>query len=130
MINLLKRLLYVYIFVYLSISGLYFFKVINEVFLISTVYAGVLNLFNVLLALVLYAVSVKKTSSKFMIYNFGGVVARLFINIPIIIIVIKFLNIDKYAFILVLFLFYFISLGLEVLFYTKNSQKKLKVNVH
>lgn len=122
--NILKRVLFLYVIVFLTIGILFYFNVIDKLTVRSAVYAGLLNLINVLMATTLYSLSKDKPNSTFMIYNLGGMVARFFVNIPIIILIIKFLNIDKYAFILVFFIFYFVSLGLEVQFYTKNSQKK------
>ena len=58
-----------------------------------------------------------------MIYNLGGLSLRLFALLIIFVLVIKFLNIDKYAFILVFFLFYFITLVIEVLFYLRIAKK-------
>lgn len=58
-----------------------------------------------------------------MIYNLGGLVVRLMVLLTIFVLVIKFLNIDDYGFILVFFLFYFISLVFEVKFYLKKAKK-------
>lgn len=58
-----------------------------------------------------------------MIYNLGGLVVRLMVLLTIFVLVIKFLNIDNYGFILVFFLFYFISLVFEVKFYLKKAKK-------
>jgi len=96
---------------------------ISNLFFISSIYAGILNLINALAAVQLFKISYKTGGSSFMIYNLGGLGIRLLFLLTIFVLVIKFLNIDKYGFILVFFLFYFISLVFEVIFYLKTAKK-------
>jgi hypothetical protein len=103
-----------------------YLNVITDLFLVSAIYAGIINLINTLAAIKLFDISFKSGTSFFMIYTLGGLGVRLMLLLIIFVIVIKFLNIDNYAFILVFFLFYFISLGLEVIFYLKKANNNKK----
>lgn len=123
MSNFTKQVIILYGIVYSILLILFFSDVISQLFLISTIYAGVLNLINALVAVKLFNISYKSGGSMFMIYNLGGLGIRLMSLLVIFVLVIKLLNIDKYAFILVFFLFYFISLIFEVMFYLKKAKK-------
>jgi hypothetical protein len=101
-----------------------YFEIINELKFFSIIYAGILSLINVLTAVLLFRYSYKSRHSSFMILNFGGLGIRVFFLLLGFVLVIKLLNIDKYAFILVFFLFYFISLSLEVVYYLQTATKK------
>lgn len=121
--NFIKSIIGLYVIVYLVLLLLYNFDVITTHFLSSSIYAGLLNLINAFLAVKLFNISYKKGGSSFMIYNLGGLGIRLMFLLIAFVVIIKFLNIDKYGFILVFFLFYFISLFFEVIFYLKKSNK-------
>lgn len=123
MSSFLKKIFYLYLFFYLLFGLFYYYNAISYLFFLSTIYAGILNLINSFIAVKLFKLSYKSGSSKFMIYNLGGLSLRLFALLIIFVLVIKFLNIDKYAFILVFFLFYFITLVIEVLFYLRIAKK-------
>ena len=118
--NFTKQIIVLYLLVYGTILVLRYLNFVSELFLISSIYAGIINLANSFAAIKLFNFSFKSGNSFFMIYALGGLGIRLMFILIIFVIVIKFLNIDKYAFILVFFLFYFSSLGLEVLFYLKK----------
>lgn len=122
--SFIKRIIVLYTIVYLVLGFLYYTDTIKELFFISSVYAGVLNLFNSFAAVKLFNISYKKGASSFMIYNLGGLGLRLMVLLVIFVLVIKFLNIDEYGFILIFFLFYFISLIFEVIFYIYKTQNK------
>ena len=131
LLNLIKRkklnsitiaILVLYVLSYTAIIILHLNGTVSENFLISSIYAGLLNLINSILAIIFFNRSYRSGSQKFMIYNLGGMGIRLMLLLFAFVIVIKFLNIDNYAFILVFFLFYFISLIFEVLFYLKKSK--------
>ena len=101
---------------------LYAFNIISNLNLISSFYAGFINIINSILAIVVFNKSYKSGNQKFMIYTLGGMGLRLLLLLVLFFLAIKFLNIDYYGFILVFFLFYFISLVLEVLFYLKKAK--------
>lgn len=118
-----KSIIYLYVVVYIILLSLRYADIISHLFFISAIYAGVLNLVNAFAAVQLFKISFKSGNSSFMIYNLGGLGIRLFFLLVIFVLVIKLLNIDKYGFILVFFLFYFISLVFEVIFYLKTAKK-------
>lgn len=118
-----KQIIFLYGIVYIILTTLYFTDVISQTFFISSIYAGLLNLINAFLAVKLFNLSYKYGGSMFMMYNLGGLGIRMIFLLIIFVLVIKFLNIDKYAFILVFFLFYFISMIFEVMFYLKKAKK-------
>lgn len=121
--NITKPITILYIVVYSTLIILNALDIVSYLFLISSVYAGLLNLLNTIVAVKIFNKSYQSNNSTFMIYNLGGLGIRLFILIIVFVLVIKFLNIDEYAFILVFFLFYFISLIFEVIFYLKKAKK-------
>ena len=124
--SFIKRILVLYSIVYIVLGFLYFNNTISQLFFVSSIYAGILNLINSFAAVKLFNISYKKGASSFMIYNLGGLGLRLMVLLVIFVIVIKFLNIDEYGFILIFFLFYFISLIFEVIFYINKTQNKHK----
>lgn len=124
--SFLKRIIILYILVYSVLGIFYFTGTIDKMFFISSIYAGLLNIINSFAAVKLFNISYKKGASSFMIYNLGGLGLRLMLLLVIFVLVIKFLNIDEYGFILIFFLFYFISLIFEVIFYINKTQNKHK----
>ncbi len=121
--NFTKKILYLYLVVYFILFILHYTDVISQLFIISSIYAGLINLINAFAAVKLFNISYKSGASTFMIYNLGGMGIRLFSILIMFVLVIKILNVDKYGFILVFFLFYFISLVFEVIFYLKTVKK-------
>lgn len=118
----------IYISIYIIISGLYFVKFITTPILISSIYAGILTCINFIIALFLFEYSFKKSNKIFLIFNFGGLGLRLLFLMIAIFIIIKFLIIDKYAFILTFFLFYFIFLSIEIIYLHKNKTREINFN--
>lgn len=124
MADFTKKIIYLYLIIFAILFLLNILHVISLLFLTSAFYAGVLNLINAFVAVRLFKLSYKSGAKSFLIYNLGGLGFRLIIIIICIIVVIKFLNIDEYGFILVFFLFYFVSLIFEILFYLKVASKR------
>lgn len=118
----LNQIIYLYLSVFIIIAILYFTKTIASKFLFSAILAGIINLINAFAAVKLFQLSYKKGGSSFLIYNLGGLGIRLISLLIIFLLIIKLLNIDEYAFIFIFFLFYFISLILEVFFYIKYKE--------
>ncbi len=123
MSNFIRNIIIFYFVSFIIVLILKYFEIITELSFISIIYAGVLSLINVLAAVLLFHYSYKSRHSSFMILNFGGIGVRIFFLLLAFFLIIKFLNIDKYAFILVFFLFYFISLSLEVIYYLRITTK-------
>ncbi|MDZ7765286.1 MAG: hypothetical protein U5K00_12795 [Melioribacteraceae bacterium] len=70
--------------------------------------------------------SLGKTNNEFLLFNLGGMMIRLFFLLVVVFIVIKFLNIDKYAFIFLFFIFYFTSLIFEVNYFRIKAKEQGK----
>ncbi len=117
-----RRIIYLYIFIFILISVFYYINIITPKFLYSSILAGLINFLNAFSAVKLFQISYKKGGSSFLLYNFGGMGIRLAVLLILILIIIKFLNIDLYGFIFIFFLFYFITLILEVIFYAKYKE--------
>ncbi len=120
----LKRIISLYLIIFTILTILFFSGTISKLFLFSSMIAGALNLINAFAAVKFFQLSHKSGNSSFMIYNLGGLTVRLLGLLVVFVLVIKFLNIDEYAFIFIFFLFYFISLILEVMFYIKTVKKQ------
>lgn len=127
MIKTAKIISIFYIVIYLSAFIMYKSGFISELFLYSAIYAGVLNLLNSLSAFFLFKYSFGKSNNIFLIANLGGMGVRLLILLLAVFIFIKFLNIDKYGFILTFFIFYFFLLIFEI-YYFKNKVEKKGIN--
>jgi hypothetical protein len=123
--SITKRIIFLYAFVYIIIFLLYFLNTVSSQFLISSIYAGIINLINSYFAVKLFNESFKSGNQKFLIYNLGGLGIRLLVLMVVFVLIIKFLNIDYYGFILVFFLFYFNSLIFEVLFFLKKQKNSI-----
>jgi low temperature requirement protein LtrA len=65
----------------------------------------------------------KKGSAEFMIYVFGGMVARIFINLTIILFLSQILKVTFNSFILVFFVFYVIFLIIELIYLAKYEKR-------
>ena len=121
--SFIRNTLIIYSVSFVFIFLLKYFDVVSSIFYLSAIYAGVINLVNTFIAALLFKLSYKSDHSSFMIFNFGGLGVRIIFLLISFILVIKFLNIDKYGFIFIFFIFYFISLALEVIFYSHSSKQ-------
>lgn len=80
-----------------------------------------LNFTNYCIALALFRFSVQKSNKLFLIYNFGGMVTRMIFMLTCLILCIKSLKIDIYAFIFTFLVFYFMSLIGEIMYFHKKQ---------
>lgn len=124
MIKTAKIISIFYVIIYLSAYIMYKSDIISELFLFSTIYAGVLNLLNSVAAFFLFKYSFGKSNNIFLIANLGGMGVRLLFLLIAVFIFIKFLNIDKYGFILTFFIFYFFLLIFEINYFKNKVEKK------
>jgi hypothetical protein len=108
----------------ITIALLYFFQIIDQLFLNSAIYAILFNIINFVAAVYLFKSSLGKSNNTFLIKNLGGMGLRLIILLLVIFISLKFLNIVRYGFILVFFIFYFVYLILEINFFRLSSINK------
>jgi hypothetical protein len=126
--KILKSVLIICLPFYIVAFILFQLQVIDQLILVSAVYAGLLNIINFVTASAAFIWTLKKDNKKFLIFNLGGMGVRLFFLLLGIFILLKFLKIDFYAFILVFFVFYFIFLIVEVYNFhkTMESVKRIK----
>ena len=108
--------------VYLIIFTLYLLKIVSDLVLVTSIYAGALNIINFLAASLAFKWTLKKDNKKFLLFNLGGMGVRLFFLLCSIFILLNFLKIDIYAFILVFFVFYFVFLIVEVNYFHKSME--------
>ncbi len=112
------------VFGIITITILYYTSIIDNFFLTSAVYAILFNIINFVAAIYFFKSSLGKGNNSFLIRNVGGMGLRFIILLLVIFISLKFLNIDKYGFILVFFIFYFIYLVIEINFFRISSLNK------
>ena len=119
-----RIILFIYILVYVTLAALYNFGVIDFSFLYSAIIAGILNVVNSLLAILLFEYSYKKGGNVFLLANLGGMGARMIFILVSILIIMKFFTINEIAFLLIFFIIYFILLSSEVFYFHKKTKNK------
>lgn len=121
----LNLILVIFLALYVLLIVLYKTSVISYAFLNASFYSGVINILNVLASLLAFNYSMNRSNKIFLIFNVGGMILRMFLLLAIILILLKFLNIDKYGFIFNFFILYIVFLAIEVNYFRlKISQKK------
>lgn len=118
----ISYLLVLYLVSYMVLGILYYLDFIDKLFISSALYAAVLNILNIILALLLYYFSIGKSNSTFLMLNLGGMGVRLFFLLVSVFIFLKFLKIDKYAFIFIFFIFYFLQIIFEIAYLNKRAK--------
>ena len=113
-------MLFLYVVAYSVFGVLFYLKIVDSLFIFSSFYAAILNISNILLALLLYYFSVGKSNSAFLILNLGGMGVRLLFLLISVFIFLKFLKIDKYAFIFIFFIFYFLQIIFEIGYFNRR----------
>ncbi len=109
------------------ILGLYLFELISSLMFLSVSFAIIINVINFLISTLLFTWSVEKSNTQFLLFNLGGMGIRLLFLLITIFIATKFLNVDIYGFILVFFIFYFMFVIMNVVYYhTMCESKKIK----
>ncbi|MGE5498000.1 MAG: hypothetical protein ACM3Q2_08025 [Syntrophothermus sp.] len=121
--KIINQVLILFLVVYITLAILYKNNTVSYAFLSASFYAGLINLLNVAAAVAAFNLSLRKSQNMFLIYNMGGMVARLFILLAIFVIFLKFLNIDEYGFIFTFFVLYFVSLILEINYFRIKAVK-------
>ena len=123
--KIVKQLLIVYVGIYSILLTLYNFGLIDYGFLSSSFYAGVLSITNLILALLFYHLSLKKSNKIFIIFNLGGMGVRLFLLLIAVFIFLKFLKIDEYGFIFIFFILYILQLIIELGFFNRKADRNI-----
>ncbi len=118
----LKKLLIFYSISLVLFLLFHFLGIFGESSYISISIAVGLNIVNIFLALFLFEKSIDSSHQKFMVFNLGGMLVRVFFLLILFIVIIKILKIDIYEFILVFFVFYFIQLIIEILHFAKYRE--------
>jgi hypothetical protein len=118
----LKTIIYIFFPPYLITYLLKLFEVINISVELSIFLALFLNIFNLFFALLFYDFSKNRSTQLFLILNFAGMGVRVFFLLITFTLSLIFLEIDKYAFILVFLIFYITTIVYEIKHF--NSKKK------
>ncbi len=125
--NILKIIVYIFFPPYLLIYLLKYLGMIDITSEVSMFLALFLNLVNLFLALLFYDISKNKSNQLFLLLNLGGMGVRVMFLLITFTSCLIFLEIDKYAFILVFLIFYSIGIFFEVKhFNSKKDDKKLQ----
>jgi hypothetical protein len=121
--KILKTIIYIFFPPYLITYLLKLFEVIDITVELSIFLALFLNIFNLFFALLFYDFSKNRSTQAFLIFNFGGMGVRIFFLLITFTLSLIFLEIDKYAFILVFLIFYIISLVYEIKHFNSIKNK-------
>ncbi len=124
--EVLKTIIYIFFPPYLLAYVLRLFDVISLQTELSVFLALFLNMINLFLVLVFYNFSKSKSNQVYMIINLGGMGVRILFLLFAVILTLIFLEIEKYAFILVFLIFYSLNIFIEIKHFnsTKNEKKK------
>jgi hypothetical protein len=87
-------------------------------------WAAGLNLINMIIAISIFSYSASKDLNQFVFFTLFSITIRIILIISAILIIIKFININKTAFIFTFFVIYFIFLILEIVYYKHRLTKK------
>lgn len=123
---MIKQVYSIYIgfaFIFLVLSA---FDILAWSFVEASLIALVINIPTTYSAYFFFNKSLGKSNNEFLLFNLGGMMIRLFFLLVVVFIVIKFLNIDKYAFIFLFFIFYFTSLIFEVNYFRVKAKEQGK----
>jgi len=107
---------------------LYIFDLITPSFFYTSLLAIGLNVFNFGFAVTLFGKSFEKSNKTFLFYNLGGLGIRLFILLVALIFILNSLKIDKYGFILLFFIIYFLLISLEIAIFHKTMLDRSRNN--
>lgn len=113
-----------FIISYTAIMVLYAFSIITSTFLQSAVYAGILNLINVVLSVYAFNKGYRNSNKNFILFIFGGMIIRMFLILLLFFIFIKYFHLQIMLFVFAFLVLYFISLILEINYYRLTSLRK------
>ena len=124
--KILKTIIYIYFPPYLITYLLKIFEVIDITTELSVFLGLFLNMINLFIALSLYYFSKSRSNQLFLLLNLGGMGLRILFLLFTFTLSLIFLEIDKYAFILVFLIFYITTIAYEIKhFNSKKSDKKI-----
>ena len=122
--NVLKTIVYIFFPPYVIAYILKQFEVIDITTELSVFIALFLNMINLFFALLLYNFSKSRSNQVFLLLNLGGMGVRIFFLLITFTLSLIFLEIDKYAYILVFLIFYSISIIFEIKHFNSNKNEK------
>jgi len=124
--EILKTIIYIFFPPYIITYLLKTFEVIDISVELSIFLALFLNSFNLFFALLFYYFTKNRSTQAFLVLNFGGMGVRVFFLLITFTLSLIFLEIDKYAFILVFLIFYITTIIYEIKYFnSKKSDKKI-----
>lgn len=115
----LIQTLLIHIIGVIPIIILYFTDVINTAMLTASLFAVVLTFVDATAVHFAVDYSIKKSTRTFYIVALGGTLLSMFVVLLVILILLIFLNIDQYAFILVFFIFYVLTMVHKIYHFNK-----------
>lgn len=110
----LKIPIIIFITAILLIFILGYFSIISILTRNSIFYAVITSIINFLLFFILTELSYKKPNKIFLLYNMGGMGARILLMLILVFLTIKFLKVDEFEYIFTFFLFYVLFLVYEI----------------
>jgi len=113
-----------FIISYTIIGVLYLTGTITSLFVQSTVYAGILNLINVILSVYAFNRGYRNSNKNFILFIFGGMIIRMFLILLLFFIFIKYFHLQIMLFVFAFLVLYFISLIFEINYYRLTSLRK------
>jgi len=122
--KIFKTIFYIYFPIIVLSYILNLNSTIEDQIFVSIIAALLLNLANLFVALIFFNLSINRSNQLFMLLNLGGMGVRVFFLLLGFSLVLIFLEIDKYAFILVFLILYIISIYAEIKFFYKEDKKK------
>lgn len=109
---------------YTVILILYAIGSVSSLFLLSSLYAGLLNLINVVLSVLAFNKGYRNSTKNFILFIFGGMIIRMFSNLLLFFIFIKYLHLEQMTFVFTFLVLYFIALILEINYYRLKTLRK------
>jgi hypothetical protein len=98
------------------ITFLFLFSNLSSLLYKSILLGTFLSFFNFTVGFLLIKLSIKKSDKVFLTMLWGGLLFRLLISLSLVIITLKFLEINAYGFIFSIFFFYIFYLIIEILY--------------
>lgn len=112
------------IFIAVIIIYLYYSEIITDFHFKSIMFAKAVAILNYVLFLIMFKISVNKTTSQFILINIGGMLLRILLVLSLIFVIFKFLKVDEYRFIFAFFIMYFLLLVFELFIVIKTISRK------
>ncbi len=126
--KLAKITAYSYLLIVVVLFVLFEAGIINYLWVKSAFYAGLINLINATVTILLFEFSYKRKNKDFLVANLGGMAAKIIVSLVSIFLILKFVEVNQIAFLLIFFIIYFILLTSEVVYFHKKVKVKIRKN--